>query len=136
TPLVLDEEILSLINAKFVSKENRSRYRKNLIAKSQKELNINSEAFYLSEMVTWDVLIILRLMFDALDFARNNGLGCHKNYNTNELHIVQIPKFTKEFRNEIYSLNNKLRRKHHYKIDLYKLILNRLLNLKELFNGF
>lgn len=26
TPLVLDEEILSLINAKFVSKENRSRF--------------------------------------------------------------------------------------------------------------
>lgn len=136
TPFVLDEEILSLINAKFVSKENRSRYRKNLIAKSQKELNINSEAFYLSEMVTWNVLIILRLMFDALDFAKARGLGCHKNYNTNELHIVQIPKFTKEFRNEIYSLNNKLRRKHHYKIDLYELILNRLLNLKELFNVF
>ena len=136
TPLVLDEEILSLINAKFVSKENRSRYRKNLITKSQKELNINSESFYLSEMVTWNVLIILRLMFDALDFAKAHGLGCHKNYNTNELHIVQIPTFTKEFRNEIYSLNNKLRRKHHYKIDLYKLILNRLLNLKELFNGF
>ncbi|CYU76030.1 hypothetical protein [Streptococcus suis] len=136
TPLVLDEEILSLINAKFVSKENRSRYRKNLIAKSQKELNINSEAFYLAEMVTWNVLIILRLMFDALDFARNNRLGCHKNYNTNELHIVQIPTFSKEFRNKIYSLNNKLRRKHHYNIDLYKLILNRLLNLKELFNVF
>lgn len=136
TPFVLDEEIFSLIDVKFVSKENRSRYRKNLITKSQKELNINSEAFYLSEMVTWDVLIILRLMFDALDFAKAHGLGCHKNYNTNELHIVQIPKFTKEFRNEIYSLNNKLRRKHHYKIDLYKLILNRLLNLKELFNGF
>ncbi|MGV3029413.1 hypothetical protein ACEE44_03455 [Streptococcus sp. 32226D021BW] len=136
TPLVLDEEILSLINAKFVSKENRSRYRKNMIIKSQKELNINSEAFYLSEMVTWNVLIILRLMFDALDFAKAHGLGCHKNYNTNELHIVQIPTFSKEFRNKIYSLNNKLRRKHHYKIDLYKLILNRLLNLKELFNGF
>lgn len=123
TPLVLDEEILSLINAKFVSKENRSRYRKNMIIKSQKELNINSEAFYLSEMVTWNVLIILRLMFDALDFAKAHGLGCHKNYNTNELHIVQIPTFSKEFRNKIYSLNNKLRRKHHYKIDLYKLIL-------------
>lgn len=136
TPLVLDEEILSLINAKFVSKENRSRYRKNMIIKSQKELNINSEAFYLSEMVTWNVLIILRLMFDALDFAKAHGLGCHKNYNTNELHIVQIPTFSKEFRNKIYSLNNKLRRKHHYKIDLYKLILNRLLNLKELFNVF
>ncbi len=136
TPLVLDEEILSLINAKFVSKENRSRYRKNMIIKSQKELNINSEAFYLSEMVTWNVLIILRLMFDALDFAKAHGLGCHKNYNTNELHIVQIPTFSKEFRNKIYSLNNKLRRKHHYKIDLYELILNRLLNLKELFNGF
>lgn len=136
TPLVLDEEILSLINAKFVSKENRSRYRKNLLSKSQKELYLNSEAFYLSEMVTWNVLIILRLMFDALDFARNNGLGCHKNYNTNELYIVQIPKFTKEFRNEIYSLNNRLRRKHHYKIDLYELTLNRLLNLKKLFNVF
>ncbi|MFH0373416.1 hypothetical protein [Streptococcus sp. A22] len=136
TPLILDEEIFSLIDVKFISKENRSRYRKNLIAKSQKELNINSESFYLSEMITWNVLIILRLMFDALDFAKAHGLGCHKNYNTNELHFVQIPKFTKEFRNEIYSLNNKLRRKHHYKIDLYKLILNRLLNLKELFNGF
>lgn len=136
TPLILDEEIFSLIDVKFISKENRSRYRKNLITKSQKELNINSESFYLSEMITWNVLIILRLMFDALDFAKAHGLGCHKNYNTNELHIVQIPKFTKEFRNEIYSLNNKLRRKHHYKIDLYKLILNRLLNLKELFNGF
>lgn len=107
-----------------------------MIAKSQKELNINSESFYFSEMITWNVLIILRLMFDALDFSKTHGLGCHKNYNTNELHIVQIPKFTKEFRNEIYSLNNKLRRKHHYKIDLYKLMLNRLLNLKELFNGF
>ncbi|MCK4025615.1 hypothetical protein [Streptococcus iners] len=136
TPLVLDEEILSLINVKFISKENRSRYRKNLIAKSQKELNINSESFYFSEMITWNVLIILRLMFDALDFAKAHGLGCHKIYNKNELHIVQIPTFPKEFRNEIYSLNNKLRRKHHYKIDLYKLILNRLLNLKELFNGF
>lgn len=136
TPFVLDEEIFSLIDVKFVSKENRSRYRKNLIAKSQKELNINSESFYLSEMITWNVLIILRLMFDALDFAKAHGLGCHKNYNTNELHIVQIPTFSKEFRNKIYSLNNKLRRKHHYKIDLYKLILNRLLNLKELFNVF
>lgn len=136
TPFVLDEEIFSLIDVKFVSKENRSRYRKNLIAKSQKELNINSESFYLSEMITWNVLIVIRLMFDALDFAKEHGLGCHKNYNTNELHIIQIPKFTKEFRNEIYSLNNKLRRKHHYKIDLYKLILNRLLNIKELFNGF
>ena len=135
-PLVLDEEILSLINAKFVSKENRSRYRKNLITKSQKELNINSESFYLSEMITWNVLIILRLMFDALDFAKAHGLGCHKNYNTNELHIVQIPKFTKEFRNEIYSLNNKLRRKHHYKIDLYELILNRLINFESIFGGF
>lgn len=136
SPLIYDEEIFSLIDAKFISKENRARYRNNLIAKSQKELNINSESFYLSEMVTWNVLIILRMMFDALDFARNNGLGCHKNYNTNELYIVQIPKFTKEFRNEIYSLNNKLRRKHHYKIDLYELTLNRLLNLKELFNIF
>ncbi|HEM5988732.1 TPA: hypothetical protein U2B37_000826 [Streptococcus suis] len=136
TPLVLDEETLSLINAKFVSKENRSRYRKNLITKSQKELNINSESFYLSEMVTWNVLIILRLMFDALDFAKAHGLGCHKIYNTNELHIVQIPTFPKEFRNKIYSLNNKLRRKHHYKVDLYELVLNRLLNLDELFNGF
>ncbi|HFI0600819.1 TPA: hypothetical protein ACGO9L_000230 [Streptococcus suis] len=136
TPLVLDEEILSLINVKFISKENRSRYRKNLIAKSQKELNINSESFYFSEMITWNVLIILRLMFDALDFAKAHGLGCHKIYNKNELHIVQIPTFPKEFRNKIYSLNNKLRRKHHYKIDLYELILNRLLNLDELFNGF
>lgn len=136
TPFVLDEEIFSLIDVKFVSKENRSRYRKNLIAKSQKELNINSESFYLSEMITWNVLIILRLMFDALDFAKAHGLGCHKIYNKNELHIVQIPTFPKEFRNKIYSLNNKLRRKHHYKIDLYELILNRLLNLKELFNGF
>ncbi|HFU3716755.1 TPA: hypothetical protein ACGO5M_002186 [Streptococcus suis] len=136
TPLVLDEEILSLINVKFISKENRSRYRKNLIAKSQKELNINSESFYFSEMITWNVLIILRLMFDALDFAKAHGLGCHKIYNKNELHIVQIPTFPKEFRNKIYSLNNKLRRKHHYKIDLYGLILNRLLNLDELFNGF
>lgn len=136
TPLVLDEEILSLINAKFVSKENRSRYRKNLIAKSQKELSINSESFYFSEMITWNVLIILRLMFDALDFARKRGLGCHKDNNTKELHVVQIPPFSKAFRNEIYSLNNKLRRRHHYKIDLYELILNRLLNLEELFNGF
>ncbi|WP_099810359.1 hypothetical protein [Streptococcus suis] len=136
TPFVLDEEIFSLIDVKFVSKENRSRYRKNLITKSQKELNINPESFYLSEMITWNVLIILRLMFDALDFAKAHGLGCHKNYNTNELHIVQISKFTKEFRNEIYSLNNKLRRKHHYKIDLYELILNRLLSLEELFNVF
>ncbi|MGQ7553546.1 hypothetical protein ACTGUJ_00585 [Streptococcus suis] len=136
TPLVLDEEILSLINVKFISKENRSRYRKNLIAKSQKELNINSESFYFSEMITWNVLIILRLMFDALDFAKAHGLGCHKIYNKNELYIVQIPTFPKEFRNKIYSLNNKLRRKHHYKIDLYGLILNRLLNLDELFNGF
>ncbi|HEM3606851.1 TPA: hypothetical protein U1C06_001849, partial [Streptococcus suis] len=93
TPLVLDEEILSLINVKFISKENRSRYRKNLIAKSQKELNINSESFYFSEMITWNVLIILRLMFDALDFAKAHGLGCHKNSNTNELHIIHIPKF-------------------------------------------
>ncbi|HEM2830550.1 TPA: hypothetical protein U0648_001201 [Streptococcus suis] len=136
TPLILDEEILSFLNAQFISKENRSRFRKNLIIKSQKETQAEQESFYLTEMITWNVLIILRRMFDALDFARNNGLGCHKNYNTNELHIVQIPTFSKEFRNEIYSLNNKLRRKHHYKIDLYKLILNRLLNIKELFNGF
>lgn len=136
TPFVLDEEIFSLINVKFISKENRSRYRKNMIAKSQKELNINSESFYFSEMITWNVLIILRLMFDALDFARKRGLGCHKDNNTKVLHVVQIPPFSKAFRNEIYSLNNKLRRKHHYKIDLYELILNRLLNLEELFNGF
>jgi hypothetical protein len=107
-----------------------------MIAKSQKELNINSESFYFSEMITWNVLIILRLMFDALDFARKRGLGCHKDNNTKVLHVVQIPPFSKAFRNEIYSLNNKLRRKHHYKIDLYELILNRLLNLEELFNGF
>ena len=136
TPLILDEEILSFLNAQFISKENRSRFRKNLIIKSQKETQAKQESFYLTEMITWNVLIILRRMFDALDFAKNNGLGCHKNYNTNELHIVQIPTFSKEFRNEIYSLNIKLRRKHHYKIDLYKLILNRLLNIKELFNGF
>ncbi|HEM4990206.1 TPA: hypothetical protein ACGOSQ_001836 [Streptococcus suis] len=136
TPLILDEEILSFLNAQFISKENRSRYRKNLIIKSQKETQAEQESFYLTEMITWNVLIILRRMFDALDFARNNGLGCHKNYNTNEMHIVQIPTFSKEFRNEIYSLNNKSRRKHHYKIDIYDLILNRLLNLEELFNGF
>lgn len=136
TPFVLDEEIFSLIDVKFVSKENRSHYRRNMVVKSQKELNINSESFYLSEMITWNALIILRLMFDALDFAKAHGLGCHKNYNTNELHIVQIPTFSKEFRNEIYSSNNRLRRKHHYKIDIYDLILNRLLNLEELFNSF
>ncbi|MDW8681891.1 hypothetical protein Q7W17_07180 [Streptococcus suis] len=136
TPFVLDEEILSFLNAQFISKENRSRFRKNLIIKSQKETQAEQESFYLTEMTTWDVLIILRLMFDALDFAKAHGLGCHKIYNTNELHIVQIPTFPKEFRNKIYSLNNKLRRKHHYKVDLYELVLNRLLNLDELFNGF
>ncbi|MGQ7517198.1 hypothetical protein ACTGVA_06940 [Streptococcus suis] len=136
TPLILDEEILSFLNAQFISKENRSRFRKNLIIKSQKETQAEQESFYLTEMTTWNVLIILRLMFDALDFAKAHGLGCHKIYNTNELHIVQIPIFPKEFRNKIYSLNNKLRRKHHYKIDLYELILNRLLSLDELFNGF
>ena len=77
--MTLDEEIFCYLKLKqnFVSASNIARTKKELIEHSFKHSRGFGENYFLSEMITWQSLRILKLMLDSTDFCKTYGLGCN-----------------------------------------------------------
>ena len=110
-PLTLDESIFLFIDvSEFVNPKNSARTKKNLIKESRRN-DLKNESYFLSIMITWQVLYLFRLMLNTLSLVTILDFGCYKDNQNNELLSFKIPSFTNEkkdsFFNEIIQSKDK-----------------------------
>lgn len=76
--------LLSKTETKFCLSIKHSTYQKRLIEHSFKHSRGFGENYFLSEMITWQTLRILKLMLDSTDFCKTYGLGCQLSKNNSK----------------------------------------------------
>ena len=95
-PITLDESIFLFIDAsKFIKLKNCARTKRNLIKKSRKN-DLKKESYFLSIMITWQVLYLFSLMLNTLSLVAILDFGCYKSNQNTKLHLFKIPTFTTE----------------------------------------
>lgn len=129
-PMTLDEEIFCYLKLKqnFVSASNIARTKKRLIEHSFKHSRGFRENYFLSEMITWQTLRILKLMLDATDFCKTYGLGCQLSKNNSKPKCLVFNNYTEEERRTILYQNIKSFKKNKI-MDIHEIISKRLANL-------
>lgn len=129
-PMTLDEEIFCYLKLKqnFVSTSNIARTKKRLIEHSFKHSRGYGENYFLSEMITWQTLRILKLMLDATDFCKTYGLGCQLSKNNSKPKCLVFNNYTEEERGTILYQNIKSFKKNKI-MDIHEIISKRLANL-------
>lgn len=110
-PITFDESIFLFIDAsKFIKPKNCARTKRNLIKRSRKN-DLKKESYFLSIMITWQVLYLFSLMLNTLSLVTIFDFGCYKDNQNNEFHSFKIPSFTDEekdpFFNKIIQSKNK-----------------------------
>ena len=110
-PITLDESIFLFIDvSKFIKPKNCARTKRNLIKRSRKN-DLKKESYFLSIMITWQVLYLFRFMLNTLSLVTILDFGCCKDNQNNELLSFKIPSFTNEkkdtFFNEIIQSKDK-----------------------------
>lgn len=102
-PITFDESIFLFIDvSKFIKPKNCARTKRNLIKRSRKN-DLKKESYFLSIMITWQVLYLFSLMLNILYLVTFLGFGCHKDNQNNELNFFKIPSFTNEEKNSIFN---------------------------------
>ena len=129
-PMTLDEEIFCYLKLKqnFVSASNIARTKKRLIEHSFKHSRGFGENYFLSEMITWQSLRILKLMLDSTDFCKTYGLGCQLSKNNSKPKCLVFNNYTEEERGTILYQNIKSFKKNKI-MDIHEIISKRLANL-------
>lgn len=129
-PMTLDEEIFCYLKLKqnFVSASNIARTKKRLIEHSFKHSRGFGENYFLSEMITWQTLRILKLMLDSTDFCKTYGLGCQLSKNNSKPKCLVFNNYTEEERGTILYQNIKSFKKNKI-MDIHEIISKRLANL-------
>jgi len=95
-PLTLDESIFLFIDAsKFIKPKNCARTKRNLIKESRKN-DLKNERYFLSIMITWQVLCLFSLMLNTLSLVTILDFGCYKSNQNTKLHLFKMPTFTAE----------------------------------------
>ena len=110
-PITLDESIFLFIDAsEFVNPKNCARTKKNLIKESRRN-DLKNESYFLSIMITWQVLYLFSLMLNSLYLVTIFDFGCYKSNQNNKLYFFKIPSFTNEeknsFINDIIKIKDK-----------------------------
>ena len=110
-PITFDESIFLFIDvSKFIKPKNCARTKRNLIKRSRKN-DLKKESYFLSIMITWQVLYLFSLMLNTLYLVTFLGFGCYKDNQNNKLHFFKIPNFTNEekdsFINEVIKIKDK-----------------------------
>lgn len=101
-PLTLDESIFLFIDAsEFVHPKNCARTKKNLIKGSRKN-DLKKESYFLSIMITWQVLYLFSLMLKSLYLVAIFDFGCFKDNQNTKLHFFKIPSFTNEEKDQFF----------------------------------
>ena len=101
-PLTLDESIFLFIDAsEFVHPKNCARTKKNLIKGSRKN-DLKKESYFLSIMITWQVLYLFSLMLKSLYLVTIFDFGCFKDNQNTKLHFFKIPSFTNEEKDQFF----------------------------------
>ena len=110
-PITLDESIFLFIDAsKFVNPKNCARTKKNLIKESRRN-DLKNESYFLSIMITWQVLYLFSLMLNSLYLVTIFDFGCYKSNQNNKLHFFKIPSFTNEEKDSFINDVNKIKDK-------------------------
>lgn len=95
-PLTLDESIFLFINvSEFVNPKNSARTKRNLIKESRRN-DLKNESYFLSIMITWQVLYLFSLMLNSLYLVTTFDFGCYKDNQNTKLHLFKMPTFTNE----------------------------------------
>lgn len=116
----------------FISTSNSARTKRNLIKQSRKR-DSNESTYFLSKMISWQVLHLFKLFHDSLEFAKVLGLGCFINEISTEIHLLKQKEFTTDQRDIVFNQIIRSKKKNN-KIDLNKIIINQLNDLdSELF---
>ena len=110
-PLTLDESIFLFIDvSEFVNPKNSARTKRNLIKESRRN-DLKNESYFLSIMITWQVLYLFSLMLNSLNLVTIYDFGCYKSNQNNKLHFFKIPSFTNEekdsFNNDVIKIKDK-----------------------------
>lgn len=102
-PLTLDESIFLFIDvSEFVNPKNSARTKNNLIKESRGN-DLKNESYFLSIMITWQVLYLFCLMLNTLYLVTFLDFGCYKDNQNNELLSFKIPSFTNEEKNPFFN---------------------------------
>ena len=102
-PLTLDESIFLFIDvSEFVNPKNSARTKNNLIKESRWN-DLKNESYFLSIMITWQVLYLFCLMLNTLYLVTFLDFGCYKDNQNNELFSFKIPSFTNEEKNPFFN---------------------------------
>ena len=133
SPLTIDEGIFCFLDTtSFISTSNSARTKRNLIKQSRKR-DSNESTYFLSKMISWQVLHLFKLFHDSLEFAKVLGLGCFINETCTEIHLLKQKEFTTDQRDIVFNQIIRSKKKNN-KIDLNKIIINQLNDLdSELF---
>lgn len=133
SPLTIDEGIFCFLDTtSFISTSNSARTKRNLIKQSRKR-DSNESTYFLSKMISWQVLHLFKLFYDSLEFAKVLGLGCFINETCTEIHLLKQKEFTTDQRDIVFNQIIRSKKKNN-KIDLNKIIINQLNDLdSELF---
>ena len=122
----------ALDTTSFISTSNSARTKRNLIKQSRKR-DSNESTYFLSKMISWQVLHLFKLFHDSLEFAKVLGLGCFINETCTEIHLLKQKEFTTGQRDIVFNQIIRSKKKNN-KIDLNKIIINQLNDLdSELF---
>jgi len=110
-PITFDESIFLFIDvSKFIKPKNCARTKRNLVKRSRKN-DLKKESYFLSIMITWQVLYLFCLMLNTLYLVPFLDFGCYKDNQNNKLLSFKIPSFTNEekdsFFNEIIQSKDK-----------------------------
>ena len=133
SPLTIDEGIFCFLDTtSFISTSNSARTKRNLIKQSRKR-DSNESTYFLSKMISWQVLHLFKLFHDSLEFSKVLGLGCFINETCTEIHLLKQKEFTTDQRDIVFNQIIRSKKKNN-KIDLNKIIINQLNDLdSELF---
>ena len=102
-PLTLDESIFLFIDvSEFVNPKNSARTKRNMIKESRRN-DLRNESYFLSIMITWQVLYLFSLMLDSLCLVTIFDFGCYKSNQNTKLHLFKIPSFTNEEKNPFFN---------------------------------
>ena len=79
--------------------------------KKSRRNDLKNESYFLSIMITWQVLYLFSLMLNSLYLVTIFDFGCYKSNQNNKLYFFKIPSFTNEeknsFINDIIKIKDK-----------------------------
>lgn len=98
---ILDEELIIFLPLRFLNK-HRSKIKKDIVQYLQDDESKTATPHFFGEMISWQTILLFRILFESIEFAKTSGLGCKKTTNAREVHKIHIKEYPIELRNNIF----------------------------------